>query len=96
VNRILRAIFTRDVALHVPLGAAIAGLAWLALQIPSPWWAPVVAAGGLYLREVTQLQARLHGGDFRTGWGLDLERHMEWAAPAVAIAILCGIWELLG
>lgn len=95
MKRILREIFTRDNALHIPLGAAIAGLAWAVFQIPAPWHLPAMAAVGLYLREVVQFQTRLHGGDIRKGWGLDLHRHMEWAVPGVVLVALTAAWELI-
>lgn len=92
MTRILRAILTRDNALHVALGAAGAGLATVLYMIPAPWHLPAIAAVGLYLREVTQMQTRLYGGDFRRGWTLDLEHHMEWAAPAAVLFALTGAW----
>jgi hypothetical protein len=93
--KLLREIFTRDNALHIPLGAAVAALVWVLCQIPSPWCWPAIGNAGLYLREVIQFQTRVHGGDIRTGWGLDLHQHMEWAAPGVALFALTGLWELI-
>ncbi len=80
-----RHVLTADNGLHVLLGAALA-LAMHAIAGAEPIRAAAAAALVLYLREVTQMQTRL-GLPFWRGWGLDLHRQMEWAAPSVVLLL---------
>lgn len=94
MHRILREIFTRDNALHIPLGLGLGFLAVGAGGIPSPWAEVIAGTCALYLREVIQHQTRDQLPFYR-GWILDLHHNMEWAAPGVALFALAGGLELI-
>lgn len=90
-GRIWRAIFTRDNALHVPLGLGLGFLAVGAGGIPSPWAEAVAGTAALYLREVIQRQTRAQLPFYR-GWVLDLHHNMEWAAPGAVLFAIAALF----
>lgn len=90
--KIIREILTFDNLLHTLLGAAVAGLFYLASYAPGYLPFTLSAMLVLYLRELGQVQAKYHNNNFLKGWSLAgtdpdrmLHRHMEWVAPSVVI-----------
>lgn len=79
-------MITKDEALHVPLGAAFAGIAYGLSLVPLFGWV-LVAGWFLYMREVTQAHTRLQVPFFSwRGWALDWPHHREWLVPTVILA----------
>ena len=86
----------RDAALHIPLGLAFSGIAAATMALPWPLSAFAIGAGALYLREVTQEQAKT-GNDIRAGWnpfawgkGKNIETWVPIAALLMAGVIANG------
>lgn len=88
------AIGYTDIALHTVLALALSSLLYFTgTDIVLAW---AYGTFVLYLREVTQVQAKLHGNDFRKGWLLNRHHMIEWAVPGVLVGICAFLLTVIG
>lgn len=91
-------ISVRDVGLHVILGAILTIILYairlvLGLRVPL-WGVAMDACVVLFVRELTQVQARYHENNFFKGWNaseegvFNLHHTAEWLAPAIVVLLL--------
>lgn len=95
MRRLCSEIWTRDNALHAMLGFALMAAFSGAGMVPGWIEGALVAGSFLFLREVTQVQCKYHGNDFRKGWLLDLHHTMEWLVPTVSTLVMAYAIEVL-